>query len=516
MNKHNDGVENELNLMNYINSKNSFDFYNENIKNFLRFIFDFDLENKTIRCNKIKGNAKPDLEITCNGVSKYISIKKGSGNSVHQESLNDFITFLKNINIPEQTINNILLFHYGDGTNNDTGTKRYASPEVKKIFKDEIKIANKSLNDSTNLKIIIKRILFLGRTHDLETDFIYHGTVDEGLWASKREIVEYFINNNFNSQSIHFASLNYQPWGRNNDFKAKNPNRRYIIQIKWSKMKSDLLKIRINNDFNSSKKIFSEGKNQEIKFVRNFNSNKTKYINYIRKLGVDIENSWLVRVAGQQFSTLSEKNVYTRADAFLIKSDDKKINDILKINNHYLDEKILIEEKIIFSLVSYSGISIKLNTSEKFQILKLTPKSFKKLFNSYELGAGASLYCLRDEETVKNANLISGWNTSSESMNKYFNFLVKEKVIFEKDRSACETIKKYSTSRIKELIDGSVELQRKIFNGEKIYSEPYAAWFFSKGSEIKELDYIPFTVTTGSGRSKNNYTIVLKPKQNKW
>ena len=32
-----------------------------------------------------------------------------------------------------------------------------------------------------------------------------------------------------------------------------------------------------------------------------------------------------------------------------------------------------------------------------------------------------------------------------------------------------------------------------------------------RGNKIEKLDYIPFCVTTGSGRSKGDFTIVLKP-----
>ena len=77
----------------------------------------------------------------------------------------------------------------------------------------------------------------------------------------------------------------------------------------------------------------------------------------------------------------------------------------------------------------------------------------------------------------------------------------------------CKQIKMYSVSVITEKIDSTPKLQQIIFNGMYIYEEPYVAYFFMQNNKIEVLKYIPYSVTTGSGRSHGNYTIVLKPKQ---
>ena len=73
-------------------------------------------------------------------------------------------------------------------------------------------------------------------------------------------------------------------------------------------------------------------------------------------------------------------------------------------------------------------------------------------------------------------------------------------------------LKRFSNNKITEIINNNQYLKEVIFNGYHIYEEPYSASYFYKGDNIKKLTYIPFTVTTGSGRSKGNFTIVLKPK----
>lgn len=254
-----------------------------------------------------------------------------------------------------------------------------------------------------------------------------------------------------------------------------------------------------------------EGDKQEIELVKFFNLNKKRYISFIEKFQVNIENSWLIRVTTKQFSSLSNKIVFSRADAYLIESFDNKVKELSETNDGYLDENILAKLRLKYKFVPYSGVSIKLSTSSKYQIIKLGPTSFHKLFGSYELGAGASLFCMRETELIKNSDLIEGWNLTLDDMNKYFMFINNGYVNFETNKSACEAVKKYSLKKIYEQINESADLQEKIFNGKTLYEEPYTAWYFAKGLEIVSLKNINFTVTTGSGRSKGDYTIVLKP-----
>ncbi len=253
-----------------------------------------------------------------------------------------------------------------------------------------------------------------------------------------------------------------------------------------------------------------EGNIQEIEFVRDFNKNKYNSKFLIITKEKDIDNLYMVRVTTNQFSTLSNTTTKTRADCYLIYCYDNNIHKILNANNFYLCEENL--KNLKYKIIEHSGISIKLQDSEKYQILKTGPKTFNSLFGCYELGAGASLFCLKEEELVKNQDLLVGWNTSSDKMKNYFSFIpnIDE---FLTNKNVCQTIKSYCNNKITEMIDNSKELQQKIFNGYPIYKEPYSVWYIFSNNKLDELKYIPFTVTTGSGRSHGSYTIVLKPKR---
>lgn len=261
-----------------------------------------------------------------------------------------------------------------------------------------------------------------------------------------------------------------------------------------------------------------EGNIAEIEFVKNFNKDKSKFINYFSMLHIkEIDNYFMCRVTESKFSKLSNKLVKTRADAYLIYVTDKKLISYINSNDYYIDEELLKNNNYKYEYVEFSGISIKMTTSNKFQILKLTPDSFYHLFKEYEIGAGASIFCKKAEELYKNKMVLAGWKTNKTNIIQKYSKELPDLLLLEKEINTDEKIrilselKKFSNNKIKEKIENSNRLKRIIFNGYYIYEEPYSASYFYKGNKIEKLDYIPFFVTTGSGRSKGDFTIVLKP-----
>ena len=136
------GFENEDELIEYLNSKKIKDL-NSNMKDFIFFIFGNIDEENIIQATSGKSGQKPDMIITINNVIKRISIKKGTGNSVHQEKVDVFVEFLESINISNETINKLLKFHWGDGTSDGTGSQRISSSDYKQQFPEEIEMINK-------------------------------------------------------------------------------------------------------------------------------------------------------------------------------------------------------------------------------------------------------------------------------------------------------------------------------------------------------------------------------------
>lgn len=240
------GFENEDELIEYLNSKKIKDL-NSNMKDFIFFIFGNIDEENIIQATSGKSGQKPDMIITINNVIKRISIKKGTGNSVHQEKVDVFVEFLESINISNETINKLLKFHWGDGTSDGTGSQRISSSDYKQQFPEEIEMINKEFNKEKNIKEFIYRFIMQGKSDDYDiVDALYYGNVNEGHWASKDEIIEYVVNNIFNLDSIHFGPLTYQIWNRCLNFNPNTENRRQVMQVKWGSLLNDLLIIERN------------------------------------------------------------------------------------------------------------------------------------------------------------------------------------------------------------------------------------------------------------------------------
>lgn len=240
------GFQNENELIEYLNNNKTKNL-NKNLKEFIFFLFGDIAEESIIQAMSGKGGQKPDMIITVNEDTRKVSIKKGSGNSVHQENIDIFTEFLKEIDIPNKIINKLLKFHWGDGTSDGTGSKRISCSEYKKEFLKEIDVINEEFNKEKNIKKFINRFILQGKLKEYdEIDAIYYGNVNEGHWASKNEIIDYVAHNIFNIDTVHFGPLTYQIWNRCLNFNPKTENRRKVMQVKWGSLLNDLLNIERN------------------------------------------------------------------------------------------------------------------------------------------------------------------------------------------------------------------------------------------------------------------------------
>ena len=253
------GFSNERSIVNYLNGKKIKDL-NQNMRRFINWLFNGVNENTSINSGLVqkpigeRKNPKPDIWIRINNITRNISIKEGLGNSVHQESLLGFCDFLKTLNISTDIINDLKLYHFGDDTLDGSGEVRLSLIEVKEKYKLKITKVNNTLNDNIILENILNRILFDGTLiSPISADVCYHGDYNNGIWASKNEIMDYLKGNiPENMSGIMLSKLTYQPWTRNENGTAKHPERRFIMQVKWSSMYHDLRIIVSRRDRNAN------------------------------------------------------------------------------------------------------------------------------------------------------------------------------------------------------------------------------------------------------------------------
>lgn len=238
-----DGFMNETNLILYLKDKN-FNDLNNNMKRFMLFLFPNIQPEDNIEAKNGKSGQKPDIEIIVNNISKNVSVKKGTGNSVHQESVYLFMDFLRSINVNHDAITELLKFHWADETDDGNGSCRLSSREYKKNHPNEIAFINKELNNPIIAKKIINRLLFQGKDNSYDTaTYIYHGNINQGKWASNDEVFDYIENNDFFMDTVHIGPLSYQSWNSCLNYNPNTENRRKVMQAKWGSLNIDLIKI---------------------------------------------------------------------------------------------------------------------------------------------------------------------------------------------------------------------------------------------------------------------------------
>lgn len=232
----------EQELIRAINNK-KFKELSNNCKYIVREIFPFPDDESMVYCVHAADYTKPDIIITMNGESHYVSIKTGSAIGVHQELIYNFCDFLRKLGISEETITTILLFHYGDGTIDGTGQIRLPHEHLSYLYADRVKRANYELNrDKAIVKLVIDRLLFKGaKEENIPAEYIYHGNLDYGVIASKTQIMKHIDRKAWSYITrFHIGPICFRPHARYVDRPVKDKWSRDKADFEWFKMYNDI------------------------------------------------------------------------------------------------------------------------------------------------------------------------------------------------------------------------------------------------------------------------------------
>ena len=175
----NHGFQNEQKIIKYLHNK-SFLELNKNFKKFI--INSFLYYDGIIHCQQEAGLNKSDIKITIGNESHTYSIKSGKGNSVHQESIESFIPYLKKEYQLTSTMEKYLLqFIWADGTTDGLGEvkNRLSSKKFKKKYPN---IIDEIQNYFDKIKApLIRRFIIDGIKSKSSAEFIYYGTEKKGI-----------------------------------------------------------------------------------------------------------------------------------------------------------------------------------------------------------------------------------------------------------------------------------------------------------------------------------------------
>lgn len=237
------GFDNEDIIKNALNNKR-FEELNENLKELIKY--SFENYNGIINCEKQAGQNKSDLKIQIGNEIHTYSIKNsGSAHSVHQEPVENFITFLeKNFKIEEEIKNDLRFFIWGDGTFDGSAPKKDRL-KVNVLKKENPKKIERLKNFFNPIEEdLFKRFCFEGA--DCSTyicEYIYFGNDNEGVCCKSSSILNW-IKGKRARGVLPISRLTMQAWNRALNDNPDLEERRGVIQLKWGTMKEDLQKAR--------------------------------------------------------------------------------------------------------------------------------------------------------------------------------------------------------------------------------------------------------------------------------
>lgn len=233
------GYQNERNFIKNLNNKKYCEI-NILLQDLLHSLFPKIQNQDIIKSYKYSRYAKADIIIEVNGIQKGISIKSGICNSVHIEPINNFIQYLKKLKFQETK--ELLKYLYSDGTINNSGNYRLTTKEYVQENTSSIASINSAL---TPLKqnLITRFLIKTDVNYKINVDAFIEGTVNDFIWATTDEVINYLASVNKDSSSVHISNLYIQNWNKNIKRNPKYEHCRNYIQIKWYSIFDDLIQI---------------------------------------------------------------------------------------------------------------------------------------------------------------------------------------------------------------------------------------------------------------------------------
>lgn len=483
-----------------------------NLKKFVSDLFPRASGSSIVTCEKIDNLKKGSLDITVGNKTTRVLIKSGTGNSVHQEEYQDFYDFLmKEFQTVQEIIDAFKTIQWGDGTLDGTGAREtwLHSNAIKKTYPEAVEISNHYINSEPVARKLLHRFMVVGRfENERPNEYIYFGDVNSAYWASTKDLIDLQIKNRSqrNRSLLNIGNVNLQSWGRTIK-KSSQKDQRESLQIKMPQLENDIRSI---SKSSIKKTYYEQGEDSERSFVQIYNSGLfKKETDYEQEVLMETPGyRYAVQVQTRQVSALTNKKEYTKSDTYFIETPQSLNELLLYERDFYIGEKDL--EAVNYMKIPRSGVSIKRSDSKSFTYAKFSRTSFESLFSGKtELFVGALLYVQNEKDLPKNAMILKDNGITYEEMRQKFQI---DPTLDE--LSAFRQMKNQAMEQIKTMIDSDSRLYEAIIFGTGIFKEPYCATYLYTDELVHkgELDSrLSLSVTTGSGRSKGKYTVIIKP-----
>ena len=240
------GIQNEENFVRLIDNQ-SYEQLSKHLQYFLHYLFPVIILDAKLHCFQTRNFCKPDICISQQSEMRYVSLKYGESDTVHNENIITFKQFLKENGISDEAIETYLLYHYGDGTTDGTGKRRMGSVEVRFHYDERIKKLNEELNKSKDfVKKFADRVMFQGVNPDANrADFIYHGDHEYGVFMSRFQLMQHIDKRNWDYMTtcVHVGPFVIRPHARYSNKPILNEEHRHTVVVNYPKIIQDIMYI---------------------------------------------------------------------------------------------------------------------------------------------------------------------------------------------------------------------------------------------------------------------------------
>ena len=440
-------------------------------------VFDFLGQKKFLRC--FTGNSASHA-IKCCDINKTTSFFKSTGK------------------VSDTAITNFRFIHYADKTTNGSGKTIYSSKEMQNLYPKKCKLNCEMLNriqkDVTYFTLLTVENKSTKCTKII--DGIMHIKDGKILFTTTEKVVKYFNNKEKQQHGIsRVGFISCQKFTRTNTGKHKTQFKIHQIE----ELIND-----INNYYTTKTgRIAKEkGDNEEILRTKQLNNNKEKFINIFDEINnTNKQNVFFMHIDNMHNPKDEDRKIYVKSDIVLIYSEDININLVLKGNDGYLSEKMLLLCGIKYNIIPEAGISVKCGNGCTYQ--RYTRKTFLSYFPfTPELCALASCYSTKEEDLDKNKNIYIQWTNQTDIPSYLY------------DITKIKPLSQNAKQEIIHTIENNRKLKERIFTGKGVTDDKYVAKYMMWDGILKEIniDAIHITFNNANGKSKNSIPIFLGNK----
>ena len=137
---------------------------------------------------------------------------------------------------------------------------------------------------------------------------------------------------------------------------------------------------------------------------------------------------------------------------------------------------------------------------------------FEKYIEDIDYIIGGLVFYSSSKKLELNKTIAEDLNINQCDFVKYFKIHHFATGVDFEDSEFMSSVTTISKKIVIKAIEENEELKKALFTGEGWFKSPYYIDFVLINGELSNDVYMPYYIDNGSGRSKGNYTIILKPQ----